>query len=54
MFSTIIIHLNKQKDGLHFLHFLAVIWIGTKIVMLQGCVFKIKIAIKVENFPDFC
>ena len=50
MFSIIITYFNKTKDGFNFLYFLAVIWIGTRIIMLQHCVFKIKMAFELDNF----
>ena len=49
MIFFIIITLSQQtKDGLEY--FVAVIWIGTRIIMLQHCVFKIKMAFEIDNF----
>ena len=50
MFSTIITYFNKQKMALKFLYFLAVIWIDTRIIMLQHRMFKIKMAFELDNF----
>ena len=49
MFSIIITYFNKQKMALNFLYFLAGIRIGTRI-MLQHCVFKIKMTYELDNF----
>ena len=45
-------YLNKQKDGLQFFIFSSSQWIGNTV--LQHCVFKIKMAIEIENFPEVC
>ena len=50
MFSAIITYFNKQKMALNFLYFLAVIWIDTRIIMLQHRMFKIKMAFELDNF----
>ena len=50
MFSTIITYFNKQKMALKFLYFPAVIWIDTRIIMLQHRMFKIKMAFELDNF----
>ena len=41
---------HQAKDGILFLYFLALIWIGTRIIMLQHCVFKIKMTFELDNF----
>ena len=51
MFSQLS-YLDKQKDGLQFFIFSSSQWIGN--IVLQHCVFKIKVAIELENFPEFC
>ena len=51
MFSQLS-YLNKQIDGLQFFIFSSSQWIGNTV--LQPCVFKIKMAVDTENFPEFC
>ena len=51
MFSQLS-YLSKQKDGLQFFIFSSSQWIGN--IVLQHCVFKIKMAVELENFPEFC
>ena len=51
MFSQLS-YLNKQKYGLQFFIFSSSQWIGT--IVLQHCVFKIKMAVEIESFPEFC
>ena len=50
IFSIIITYFNKKKMALDFLYFLAVMWIDSRIIMLQHCVFKIKMAFELDNF----
>ena len=50
IFCTIITYSNKQKMALNFLYFLAVIWIDTRIIMLQHRMFKMKMAFELDNF----
>ena len=41
---------TNKKMAWNILYFVAVIWIGTRIIMLQHCVFKIKMAFEIDNF----